>query len=139
MFSLAATTSFFIMPINARIGLASFNPFVQSFSIGIFAVLSIKHWVRKLKWMDFFLIVFISVFVFLSPFIYPRTALLVALYGLPFLLSCLPLYLVGASLDLSKNIDMIVQIGRIGVLASFVYWALLSSGFMGKGIESDTD
>ena len=120
LFSLAPVLYLILMGVNARIGLSSINEVLPSIVMGVLAVLSIGALWKRLKWWDLLFVVAVGAFYIYSPNIYPQTTYDILMRAPEFLLTVLPYYLIGASMDLKKDSNTLLHVGRIAVLATLL-------------------
>lgn len=106
----------FVMAINARIGLSFLNPNLNLIISVILISLSISCIYKRLRWWDFLIVLGIGGFCFWSPAVYPQTSMAVLLFAPDFVFSCLPLYLLGATVQLQEDEDLFALIGRCGII-----------------------
>lgn len=108
----------FVMAINARVGLGFLNENLKLIVSVLLVILSINCFYKRLRWWDFIIVIGIGVFCFWSPAIYPQTSMAVLLFAPNFVFSCLPLYLLGATVQLQEDEDLLALIGRCGVIVN---------------------
>lgn len=106
----------FVMGINARIGLGFLNPNLKLIVSIFLILLSISCIYKRLRWWDYLIVIVIGVFCFWSPAIYAQTRMAVLLFAPDFVFSCLPLYLLGATVQLQEDEETFALIGRCGVI-----------------------
>ena len=122
----------FVMAINARIGLSFLNENLKLIISVILVLLSITCFYKRLRWWDYVVVLGIGGFCLWSPNIYPQTTMAVGLFAPHFVLSCLPLYFVGATVRLQEDVDLFIVIGRIGVIVNILYSVLALAGITGQ-------
>lgn len=110
----------FVMAFNARVGLSSLNENLKLIVSVILALLSISCFYKRLLWWDYIIVLGIGGFCLWSPNLYPQTTLVVGLFAPEFVFSCLPLYLLGATVRLQEDVDLFAFIGRLGVIVNGV-------------------
>lgn len=108
----------FVMAINARIGLGFLNPNIKLIISILLILLCISCIYKRLHWWDYLIVIGIGSFCFWSPTIYPQTRIAVLLFAPNFVFSCLPLYLLGATVQLQEDEDLFTLIGRCGVIVN---------------------
>lgn len=124
----------FVMGINARIGLGSLNPNLNLTVSILLILLSISCIYKRLRRWDFLIVIGIGVFCFWSPTIYPHTRMAVLLFAPNFVFSCLPLYLLGATVQLQEDEELFALIGRCGVIVSGI---LCITAILGLTVQFD--
>ena len=119
-----------------RIGLN----FITSFSDILFWTLAIlasaRIFIKRIRLADIIFIGGLIVFFYLSQSFYPSSERYCKEYGDFFLCSCLPLYFVGVTIDVSKDSQKLVWIARITILINYVYLLTLGEAMMSNGEES---
>lgn len=118
----------FVMAINARVGLSFLNENLKLILSVILVVLSITCFYKRLRWWDYLVVLGIGGFCLWSPNIYPKTTMAVALFAPEFVFSCLPLYLLGATVKLQDNVDLFAFFGRLGVIVNGLLCLMALSG-----------
>lgn len=131
-FALVPCSIKLLMGINTRIGLSVINPVLDIVIFITFTVLSFRVFVRELKWWDVALVIGVGWFVFWSPNIYPQTYLAVLEFAPYFVFGCLPFYLIGASIDLTRYERMFRCIGRWGLIVNIFICVLAILGLAQK-------
>lgn len=131
-FALVPCSIKLLMGINTRIGLSVINPVLDIVIFITFTVLSFRVFVRELKWWDVALVIGIGWFVFWSPNIYPQTYLAVLEFAPYFVFGCLPFYLIGASINLTRYERMFRCIGRWGLIVNIFICVLAILGLAQK-------
>ena len=118
----------FVMAINARIGLGFLNSNLTLIVSVLLVLLSLSVFYKRLRWWDYLVVVGIGIFCLWSPNLYPQTTFAVGLFAPYFVFSCLPLYLVGATVQLQDEEDLFVVIGRLGVIVNSFFCVLALAG-----------
>ena len=131
-FALVPCSVKLLMGINTRIGLDFFNPILDTLLLVILSLLGFRSFIKELKWWDIIVVLGIAWFVFWSPYIYPQTTLAVLEFGPYFVINCLPFYLVGASIHITRHEYLFGFIGRYGLLVNILICILALLGFAQK-------
>lgn len=118
LFSMMPIVYVILYGVNSRLGLSAVNEFLQAIVFASLAMLSFSQLWKELNRWDVLFVVACAMGYILSPQIYPNTSLYVLLNASKFLLTVLPFYIIGASIDLKKQSNTLLHIGRIGVLVT---------------------
>lgn len=116
LFALVPMLYLVLMAINARIGLSEYSEVLPIIVVFTLSLLGFKQLWKELKWWDFFLFFLIIWGYLYSPHVYPHTAIDIMLRAPEFILRVLPFFIIGASINLVKQSNTLLHIGRIGVL-----------------------
>ena len=122
----------FVMAFNARLGLSFLNSNLLLLVSTLLVILSISYIYRRLRWWDFLIVFSIGVFCFWSPAIYPHTRMAVFMFAPYFVFSCLPLYLLGATVQLQEDEEILILIGRLGVVVNSLLCLTAMLGISGQ-------
>lgn len=117
---------FFLQGLNARIGLSFLNPNIRLEIYILLVALCIKKMSRVLNVWDYLFVIGVGAFCFWSPSIYPKTSEAVKEFAPYFVFSCLPFYFIGRTFQLDKYYELIIYIGRIGLVLSILFFLLVS-------------
>lgn len=116
LFSMVPIIYMIFYGMNSRLGLSAINEALQAIVFTVLAMLSFTQLWKELKWWDVLFVVACALGYIMSPQIYPQTFLDVLLNASEFLLTVLPFYIIGASIDLRKQSNTLLHVGRIGIL-----------------------
>lgn len=114
--------------IETRIGLSSYTQYSDGIIITIIIVGCVRIFLKNIRLMDIFLLLFLVFFHQISAVWYPETARYSAENASHFIWGCLPMYLVG--LTVNKNSSPLIFVG-ISYIALFLL--ILFIGVLGVG------
>lgn len=111
-------------------GLGSYTASINGILFCIGLILSLKYFIGHVKQGDILFYLFIAIFVYFSPLLYPQTEEFVNKSFHDFILYVVPFYFIGLSLDYNRNRILLRFAARMGMYIQIFWEACMLLGLV---------
>lgn len=129
----------FFMPIFNRLHLDFLNTNAEFYLALFGALLAGSAFFKKIAVIDWFIYLLVAVLLYVSPLLYPRSALFIQENYTSFVWMTMSFYFVGRTIDFEQDKLTLLSIARLGFVVQLAYQFLATKGYFGMaeaGVEA---